>query len=99
MIRTDRATTLFMLAALCVLQSLLSGCSKETPEKFIASGKAYLAKGDVRAAIIEFKNAAQEAPDSPEARYLLATALEESDDPISAEVELRKALSKGYAPD
>ncbi|PWT84701.1 MAG: PEP-CTERM system TPR-repeat protein PrsT [Proteobacteria bacterium] len=87
---------LILLAGICVA---LAGCSKETPEKFIASGKAYMAKGDVRAAIIEFKNAIQKDPDSPEARYQLGIALDEGDDPVAAEVELRKALSKGYARD
>ncbi|PWT84700.1 MAG: PEP-CTERM system TPR-repeat protein PrsT [Proteobacteria bacterium] len=99
MININRAIPLSALAALCLIQGFLHGCSKETPEKFISSGKAYLSNGDVRAAIVEFKNAVQLAPDSPEPRYMLGVALGESEDPVSAEVELRKALDKGYAPD
>lgn len=77
----------------------LQGCNRETADKFIASGKAYLEKRDFQAAIIQFKNAVQKDPDSGEARSLLGTALEEADDPASAEIELRKALSAGYSPD
>ena len=93
-----RQTRYALLVSVCLIFSL-QGCSRETPEKFIASGKSYLAKQDIPAALIQFKNAVQKAPNSAEARYLLGIAFEEGDDPSSAEIELRKAASAGYSPE
>lgn len=80
---------------LCVLSAsgLLSGCGDDRTEKFILSAKEYIAKNDNKAAIIQLKTALQKQPESPEARLLLGQALLESGDPVSAEVELRKALA------
>ena len=86
----------FALLAVLLATIALQGCNRDTPEKFIASGKAYLEKRDFPAAVIQFKNAVQKDPDAPEPRYLLGIALEEEDDPTSAEIELRKALAAGY---
>ncbi len=85
------------LAAILCLSVSLPGCNRDTPEKFIASGKSYLAKRDYLGAAIQFKNAVQKAPEHAEARYLLGIALEQQDEPGSAEIELRKAISAGYA--
>ena len=81
--------------ALCILSAsaLLFGCADNKPDRFIDSAKAYLAKNDNKAAIIELKSALQQLPDSPEARLLLGKALLDSGDALSAEVELRKALA------
>lgn len=86
------------LAVLCLAIGL-PACNRDTPEKFIASGKSYLANRDYSAAAIQFKNAVQKAPNHAEARYLLGITLEQQDDPGSAEIELRKAISAGYAAD
>jgi putative PEP-CTERM system TPR-repeat lipoprotein len=87
------------LAAMLCLTLCLQACNRDTPEKLIASGNAYLAKRDYSAAAIQFKNAVQRAPNHAEARYLLGMTLEQEDEPGSAEIELRKAISAGYAPD
>lgn len=68
------------------------GCSNSSPEKMMASAKAYLQKDDTAAAIIQIKNILNENPNSTDARLLLAQALLESGDPVGAEVELRKAV-------
>jgi putative PEP-CTERM system TPR-repeat lipoprotein len=93
-LRWARPAVLAALLPILVLQ----GCNRDLPERFIASGKSYLAKHDYPAAVIQFKNAVQKAPESAEARFLLGVALEEQDDPMSAEIEFRKAIAARYAP-
>jgi len=87
------------LAILACLSLGLAACNHDTAEKFIASGKSYLSKRDYPAAAIQFKNALDKAPTNGEARYLLGVTLQQGDEPALAEIELRKALSVGYAPD
>lgn len=87
-----------LLTVLC-LSLFVAGCDRDTPDKFIASGKSYMDKQDYGAAAIQLKNAVQKAPDSAEARYLLGLALARDDDPVSAEIELQKAAAAGYSPD
>jgi len=82
-----------------LLSYAVAGCSRDTAEKFIASGKTQFANQSYRSAIIQFKNAVQKAPGNPESRYLLGVSLLETGDATSAEIELRKAASLGYAPD
>jgi cellulose synthase operon protein C len=77
---------------------LLISCS-DKPEDLIASAKAYLAKNDNKAAVIQIKNALQADPSQPEARFLLGSALLASGDPVGAETELRKALDLKYPSD
>lgn len=71
---------------------VLAGCFKDSPEKLVASAKDYFARGEFNAAVIQLKNALQEAPANGEARLLLGRALLETRDPVSAEKELRRAL-------
>lgn len=78
---------------------LLAACSGDSPEALMTSAKAYLAKNDSKAAVIQIKNALQKNPNLPEARYLLGTALLEGGDPVGAETELRKALDLKYSQD
>ena len=75
-----------------LLTMLLAACGGDSPESLIASSKAYLAKNDTKAAVIQLKNALQQNPKLAEARFLLGSALLESGDITGAEVELRKAL-------
>ena len=42
-----------------------------TPEQHIQKAKEFQTKGDLRASIIELKNALQKKPDNAEARFLL----------------------------
>lgn len=87
------------LVSAALLAATLGACGGDSPEKLIASGKDYLAKNDGNAAIIQLKNAIQQNPNHPEARFLLGKALFESGDIAGAEVELRKAFDQKYAPE
>ncbi|MBC7500852.1 MAG: PEP-CTERM system TPR-repeat protein PrsT [Herminiimonas sp.] len=88
------------LATSALLAALLAvGCTKtQTPEILISEAKAYQQKGDDKAAVIQLKNALQKSPDNAEARYLLGTIYLRGGDPLSAEKELRRALSLGTPP-
>lgn len=81
-----------LACTLTLAATLLAGCGGDGPEKLLASARTYLAKGELRPAVIELKTLLQKTPDSPEARFLLGKALLASDEPVVAEVELRKAL-------
>jgi cellulose synthase operon protein C len=78
---------------------LLGGCGGDSPDALVKSARAYLAKGDSSAAIIQLRNALQKAPDNAEARYLLGTTLTDRRDPDGAVKELRKAVELGYPVD
>jgi len=82
-----------------LLTLLLTACGGDKPEAMLASAKDYLAKNDSKAAVIQLKNALQANPSLAEARYLLGTAMLNSGDVVSAEVELRKALDLKYPRD
>ena len=86
------ASTHRVAACLLAAAGLFSGCADDKPESFIQSAKEYIAKNEMKAAIIQLKTALQKKPDSAQARFLLGQALLESGDPVSAEVELRKAI-------
>ena len=88
--------------AACMLFSVLSlsGCGdRDKPETLIAAGKELLSKGEYRTASLQFRNALEKSPDSPEARFLLGKALLEMPDPAGAEVELRRARELRYPID
>lgn len=75
------------------LSVALGACTRSSPDELVRSAKSYIAKKDSKAAIIELKSALQAQPEFAEARLLLGTTLLESGDPVSADVELRKALA------
>jgi cellulose synthase operon protein C len=75
----------------------LAGCSRESSQVLIASGKKYVEAKDPRAAIIQFKAALQADAQSGEARYLLGQTLLDSGDAIGATTELQKALDLKYS--
>lgn len=72
----------------------ISACSKSAPET-LQKGRAFLAKGEANAAIIEFKNAILADPSSIDARIALGDALELTSDLTGAEQNYRKALQLG----
>lgn len=93
-----KQTLTFTLTSVATVLSvvLLSGCGKtQSTESLLAEAKQYQQKGDNKAAIIQLKNALQKNPESIETRYLLGTIYNEVGDPVSAEKELRKAVSLG----
>ncbi len=56
-------------------------------------------QGERKSAVIQLKNALQKDPNNVDARYMLAGIYNQTGDPVSAEKELRKALSLGLAAD
>ncbi len=87
----------FRRAALTVALALaVAACSSNDPATFLSSAKSYIAKSDYKAAIVQLKNAAEGAPANPEVRFLLAKSLLETQDPVGAETEVRKALDLKY---
>ncbi len=84
-------------AMLLVAAVLLAGCgASDNPGETIARALDYQAKGDYKAAIIEFKNVLQKNSAHAEARYLLGVAYHDSRDYRTAQQELRRALASGY---
>ena len=81
----------FRSALLCVAVAL-SACSGNTPQSLIASGRQFVEKKDIPAAVIQFKAALQMDPTSQEARILLGEALISSDID-GAILELTKVLN------
>jgi putative PEP-CTERM system TPR-repeat lipoprotein len=92
LIRRAGQRALPWLANALVAAALLSACGKDSPEALLESAKDYAAKGNHSAAVIQAKNALQQAPANGEARLLLGKELLETRDPASAERELRRAL-------
>ena len=83
----------FRRAALTLaLVFAVAACGSNDPSTFLASAKSYIAKSEYKAAIVQLKNAAEGAPTHPEVRFLLAKALLETQDPVGAETEARKAI-------
>jgi cellulose synthase operon protein C len=88
-----------LLVAAASVAGLMAACGGGDPDKLLASAKAYMDKGELRPAVIELKSAIQKSPDLPEARFLLGKALLASEEPVGAEVELRKALDLKHPRD
>jgi putative PEP-CTERM system TPR-repeat lipoprotein len=83
-----------------LLTSGLAGCGKqETPATLIADAKKYEEAGNSKAAVIQLKNALAKSPDNGEARFMLARIYNETNDPASAEKEIRRAAELGIAPE
>lgn len=78
----------------------LTACSKDqsTPA-LLAEAQAYQAKGDVKSALIQLKNAVAKSPDDANARLQLGTLYLETGDVLSADKELRRAASLGGNPE
>jgi putative PEP-CTERM system TPR-repeat lipoprotein len=81
-----------------VAAALLAGCNSKSDADLVASGQALMQQKDLPGAIIQFKNALQQDPESKAARLALGLALLEQGDPVAALVELRKAQEL-LAPD
>src|SRR5471030_3175492 len=84
----------------CVLAGAVSGCRPSPPAaELIAQAKALQQKGEKKAALIQFKNALEKTPDDADARFLLAQLELDSNDPASAEKEVRRAIALHYRAD
>jgi putative PEP-CTERM system TPR-repeat lipoprotein len=75
----------------------LSACAPKGDALYARAEQA-LAKGEVRAAVIDLKNLVKEEPQNAKARALLASALASSGDIVAAGIEVEKARQLG-APD
>ncbi len=62
----------------------------------IVAAKVLLAKGDVKGATIEFRNAIKSDPSDAESHFMLGKLQLKSNDPIAAEKELKLARSLNY---
>lgn len=84
------------MAAHCLALALLAACGvRSTPEQLVAEARQFHAQGNDAAAVIQLKNALQAKDNYLPARKLLAIVYNASGDPVSAEKEIRKALSLG----
>lgn len=77
----------------------VGGCGNEelSADAHVAKAEESIAAGDLRASVIEFKNAIQRNPQDPKARLLLGTTYLALGDPASAEKELTRARELGAA--
>ena len=71
---------------------ILAACAPDTPQSLIASGDAYYAKKDFKAASLQYKTALQRDPRSMEARRRLGDTLLILGDLDGALIELTRAL-------
>ncbi len=89
----------FILLGAALLMGGVTSCGKtQTAQALVAEAEQLQQKGDIKAAIIQLKNALQKNPDNSEARFLLGEIYSKTGDTKSAEKELRKALSLGMSP-
>jgi len=94
---TRRVAAAMLLSAAVVG---LSACGKnETSQSLTEDARQYQQKGDVKAAIIQLKNALQKNPNDAEARYALGMIYLQTGDSLSAQKELEKALGLGMNRD
>ncbi len=90
---TTRKFLTYLLAAL-----LIGACSSnQTESDFVGQAKDLIDKGELRPAAIQLKNALQQNPDNPEARWLLGKINLEIGDNAAAEKELQRALELGVS--
>ena len=82
--------------AVLLLSSLLAGCGEKSMEAHLEDARAYVQKQRVDAAIVEYKNAIQLAPDASEPRFELGKLYLQTNNYVAAEKELNKALELGY---
>jgi len=82
-----------------ILVTTMVGCGKKTSEESVATAKAFIQSGQLDAAIIELKNAVQNAPEVPSTRLLLGQLNFRAGRLVTAEKELNKALELGSKVD
>lgn len=82
-----------------LLAAALSGCWEQDKDALLAKAIQHRAKGELRAATIEFKNVLQAHPDDGETRFLLAQTYNETGEALTAEKEIRRAINLGYTAD
>lgn len=85
------------IPVLSMVLALLPGCGPlgGSAEDHLLRAKDLEAQGQIREAVIEYKNAVQKSPDSAEARLLLGQAYLKVSDGAAAEKELKRARELG----
>jgi len=92
--------TAALVSGALLLGAGMSGCKRsESSATLVSEAKAYQQKGDLKAAMIQLKNAAAKSPEDAQIRLALAALHNETGDAVSAEKEYRKAISLGATPD
>lgn len=92
----SRKNTALKLIPLLLLPLLLAACSGGLSEQeLLGRAKDHMDKGELRAASIQLKNALQQNPDNPEARWLLGNVHLDMGNQAAAEKELKRARELG----
>lgn len=86
-----RATLAVMLSS-----ALLSGCSEKSMESHLADARNYASQQQLDAAVVEYKNAIQKAPNAAEPRFELGKLYLQQNNFAAAEKELNKAMDLGH---
>jgi len=98
--RNDRSSLLkiTLFTVFIAIGTMLAGCGAElTDQEYVQRAKDFQDKGDIKASVIELKNALQRNSNNAEARWLLGTIYVELGFGAAAEKELRRALEVGVA--
>ncbi len=78
---------------------LVMACSEKSSEELARSAREYAQKGDVNAAVIQYRNAAMRAPQDGPIRLALGKVLMQQGDLLAADKELTRALELGQPAD
>ncbi|VAW03814.1 hypothetical protein MNBD_ALPHA01-1048 [hydrothermal vent metagenome] len=84
-----------MVALMAVATPAYAAVGNEKSASYVRDAEKYLKKGDVKAAIIQLKNAVVADPKNPENRATLAALYLQVQNPESAEKEYMRALELG----
>lgn len=82
--------------AVMLTSALLSGCSEKSMESHLADARNYASQQQLDAAIVEYKNAIQRAPNAAEPRFELGKLYLQQNNFAAAEKELNKAMDLGH---
>lgn len=84
------------LCATVLTALLVVGCGERSNAELMDAARRYVAKGDVKAAVIELRTLLQRRPQATEARFMLGKLAYEAGDLVAAEDQLRLAHQYGY---
>ena len=94
---TPIKTVTRMSVAALLLSSLITGCSEKSMESHLEEARGYVAAQQLDAAIVEYKNAIQKSPDSPQPRFELGKLYLQKQNFAAAEKEFNKAMELGQS--
>lgn len=92
---SKRKLSAALLSSIFLMAGLSACGNNQSTATLLAEAKQYQQKGDVKAAMIQLKNAVAKSPEDAEARLQLGALHLEMGDAVSADKELRKARSLG----